>query len=148
LVATLSHEGPYVRVYAAEALASIGPSAASATKFLAAALSDPVPGVRWAACEALASIGPAAQSAVPQLIDALKDEFLYVRIFAAGALGSIGPKAQPAGEALKAAASDPALRDEAEWALSRIAGVTSGEPIASPSAPAPSIASRVASTTL
>jgi hypothetical protein len=63
---------------------------------------------------------------VPQLIEALDDEFLYVRIFAAGALGSIGPKAQTAREALTAAASDPGLRDEAEWALSRIAGVKSG----------------------
>jgi HEAT repeat protein/outer membrane protein assembly factor BamB len=122
LVNTLSHEDPYVRIYAAEALASIGPSAARATSVLAEALRDPIPGVRWAACEALASFGPAAQSAVPQLIEALEDEFLYVRIFAAGALGSIGPKAQSAREALRAAASDPALRDEAEWALSRIAG--------------------------
>ncbi len=126
LVDTLSHDDPYVRVYAAEALASVGPSAASATQVLAAALGDPIPGVRWAACEALASIGPAAQSAVPQLIDALEDEFLYVRIFAAGALGSIGPKAQSAREALKTAADDPALRDEAEWALSRIDGSTNG----------------------
>ena len=122
LVATLSHEDPYVRIYAAEALASIGPGAATATNALAQALGDPVPGVRWAACEALAAIGPAAQSAVPQLIEALEDEFLYVRIFAAGALGSIGPKAATAQEALKAAADDPALRTEAEWALSRIAG--------------------------
>jgi outer membrane protein assembly factor BamB/HEAT repeat protein len=140
LINTLSHTNPYVRVYAAEALASIGPSAASATNALAEALSDPVPGVRWAACEALASIGPAAQSAVPQLIEALEDEFLYVRIFAAGALGNIGPKAQSALvlDALRAAASDPRLRDEAEWALSRIAGVTSGEPLAS-RVPAPSV---------
>jgi len=121
LVDTLSHEDPYVRIYAAEALASIGPNAARATNALAHALADPVPGVRWAACEALAGIGPAAQSAVPQLIDALEDEYLYVRIFAAGALGSIGPKAQAAREALRAAARDPALRSEAEWALSRIA---------------------------
>ena len=122
LVNTLSHEDPYVRIYAAEALASIGPTAAKATAALARALDDPIPGVRWAACEALASIGPAAQSAVPQLIEALEDEFLYVRIFAAGALGSIGPKAQSAREALRAAANDPTLRNEAEWALSRIAG--------------------------
>ena len=122
LVNTLSHEDPYVRIYAAEALASIGPNAVKATNALAEALGDPIPGVRWAACEALASIGPAAQSAVPQLIEALEDEFLYVRIFAAGALGSIGPKAQSAREALRAAANDPALRNEAEWALSRIAG--------------------------
>ena len=40
LVNTLSHEYPYVRVYAAEALASIGPSAASATNVLAGALGD------------------------------------------------------------------------------------------------------------
>jgi outer membrane protein assembly factor BamB/HEAT repeat protein len=122
LAATLSHEDPYVRIYAAEALASIGPNAASATTALAGALADPIPGVRWAACEALASIGPAAQAAVPQLIEALDDEFLYVRIFAAGALGSIGPKAESAREALKAAATDPALRNDAEWALSRITG--------------------------
>ncbi|HEY7444755.1 MAG TPA: HEAT repeat domain-containing protein [Vicinamibacterales bacterium] len=141
LVNTLSHEDPYVRIYAAEALASIGPSAARATNALAAALGDPIPGVRWAACEALASIGPAAQSAVPQLIDALDDEFLYVRIFAAGALGNIGPRAQSARDALRAAAAkDPALRSEAEWALSRIAGVKTGEPVASHVLPAPSVA--------
>jgi HEAT repeat protein/outer membrane protein assembly factor BamB len=146
LVSTLSHENPYVRVYAAEALASIGPRAASATPALARALDDPAPGVRWAACEALGSIGPAAQSAVPQLIEALKDEFLYVRIFAAGALGSIGPKAQSAREALRAAASDPALRSEAEWALSRIAGLTPGEPTPLPSGTAPSVAPRLETT--
>ena len=140
LVNTLSHEDPYVRIYAAEALASIGPSAARATNALSEALGDPIPGVRWAACEALASIGPAAQSAVPQLIEALEDEFLYVRIFAAGALGSIGPKARSAREALRAAANDPALRNEAEWALSRIAGVKSGEPVASHVVSAASVA--------
>src|SRR4029434_8334950 len=139
LVTTLSHEDPYVRVYAAEALASIGPSAASATKVLAEALGDPIPGVRWAACEALASIGPAAQSAVPQLIEALEDEFLYVRIFAAGALGSIGPKAQSAREALRAAANDPTLRNDAQWALSRIAGVKSGGALPPHLVPAPSV---------
>src|SRR5688572_7085174 len=148
LVNTLSHEDAYVRIYAAEALASIGPNAAKATNALAEALGDPVPGVRWAACEALASIGPAAQSAVPQLIEALEDEFLYVRIFAAGALGSIGPKAQSAREALTAAANDPTLRSEAEWALSRIAGVKSGEPVASRVVPAPSVAPQLPTTVL
>jgi outer membrane protein assembly factor BamB len=142
LVTALSHEDAYVRVYAAEALASIGPKASASIRGLARALADPIPGVRWAAGEALASIGPAAQSAVPQLIEALKDEFLYVRICAAGALGSLGPKAQAAREALRAAASDPRMRYEAEWALRRIAGVESGEPVASPAVPAPSVASR------
>src|SRR4030095_65759 len=127
----------YVRIYAAEALASVGPKASAATRDLARALGDPIPGVRWAACEALASIGPAALSAVPQLIEALKDEFLYVRICAAGALGSIGPKAQSATKALRLAASDPALRDEAQWALNRIAGVESGEPVVSAQVHAP-----------
>ena len=140
LVKALSHEEPHVRLYAAEALASIGPKAAKATKDLARAVGDPIPGVRWAACEALASIGPAAQPAVPQLIEALKDEFLYVRICAAGALGSIGPKAQTAREALRVAANDPALRHEAEWALNRIAGVESGEPVVSPLVPAAPVA--------
>jgi outer membrane protein assembly factor BamB/HEAT repeat protein len=123
LVEALSHEDAYVRVYVAEALASIGPTAGATTRDLGRALGDPVPGVRWAAAEALASIGPAAQSAVPQLIEALGDEFLYVRICAAGALGALGPKAQAARDALRAAAKDPAMRDEAEWALDRIAGV-------------------------
>ena len=140
LVTALSHEDPHVRIYAAEALASIGPNAGAATEDLARAVRDPIPGVRWAACEALASIGPAAESAVPQLIEALTDEFLYVRIFAAGALGSIGPKAHTAREALGEAANDPTLRDEARWALNRIAGVESGEPVASPLVPAPSVA--------
>ena len=142
LVTTLSHEDPYVRVYAAEALASVGPRAGVATRDLAGALGDPVPGVRWAAGEALASIGPAALAAVPQLIEALQDEFLYVRICAAGALGSLGPKAQMAREALRLAANDPALRSEAEWALNRIAGVESREPVASPVVPVPSVVSQ------
>jgi outer membrane protein assembly factor BamB/HEAT repeat protein len=140
LVTALSHEDAYVRVYAAEALASIGPKASASTRDLARALGDPIPGVRWAAGEALASIGPAAESAVPQLIEALKDEFLYVRICAAGALGSLGPKAQSARDALRAAASDPTMRDEAEWALDRIAGVEPGRPVISPVVPAPSVA--------
>jgi len=139
LVKTLSHENPYVRVYAAEALASIGPKASAATEELARALDDPIPGVRWAAGEALAGIGPAAQSAVPQLIKALKDEFLYVRICAAGALGSIGPKAQTAREALMASANDPALRNQAEWALKRIAGVESREALGSAYVPAATV---------
>ena len=146
LVKTLSHEDPYVRIYAAEALASIGPKAWTATDELARALDDPIPGVRWAACEALAGIGPGAHSAVPQLIEALNDEFVYVRIFAAGALGSIGPKARTATVALRAAANDPTLRDEAEWALKRIAGVEAGEPVVSPSLPERSIAAQPVTT--
>ena len=142
LVKTLSHDDPYVRVFAAEALASIGPKAAGATGDLARALDDREPGVRWAACEALAGIGPAASSAVPELILALEDEFLYVRMFAAGALGSIGPKAYPALAALKKAATDPAVRSEAEWAVGRIAGVESGTPAVSPIPAGPSIASK------
>ena len=136
LVGALSHEEPHVRLYAAEALASIGPQAAAATKELARAIGDPVPGVRWAACEALGSIGPAAQPAAPRLVEALKDENLYVRVCAAGALGNIGPKAANAVGALQAAANDPALREEAQWALNRIAGAEPGERRLSPAAPA------------
>ena len=146
LVETLSHEDPHVRIYAAEALASIGPKAATAAKNLAEALGDPIPGVRWAAGEALAGIGPAAQLAVPQLIEALKDEFLYVRICAAEALGSIGPKAYTAREALIASANDPVLRDQAEWALNRIAGIDSGTPVVARDLPAPSVPLRLPTT--
>src|ERR1043165_2197328 len=131
LIKTLSHENPYVRIYAAEALASIGPKASLATKDLARALGDPIPGIRWAAGEALGSIGPAAQFAVPQLIEALNDKFLYVRICAAGALGNIGPPARRAAKALRTAANDRKLGSEAEWALNRIAGVESHEPVVS-----------------
>jgi outer membrane protein assembly factor BamB/HEAT repeat protein len=138
LIKALSHGEPHVRLYAAEALASIGPKAAPATRELARAVRDPIPGVRWAACEALASIGPAAQPAVPRLIEALHDDFLYVRICAAGALGSIGPRAQPALGALRAAAADPTLRNEAGWALNRIAGVEPGERVVSAPAAAAS----------
>jgi outer membrane protein assembly factor BamB/HEAT repeat protein len=141
LVKTLAHKDPYVRVYAAEALASIGPGAAKATSALVEALRDPVPGVRWAACEGLASMGPAASRAVPKLIEALQDEFRYVRICAAGALGAIGPKAQSARQALRAATKEPALRQEAEWALSRITGT--GGQSASHVEPAPSVAPTV-----
>ena len=131
LVKTLSHENAYVRIYAAEALASIGPKASAATPDLVRALRDPFPGVRWAAGEALGGIGPAANAAVPQLIKALNDQFLYVRICAIEALGNIGPKAQPAREALRAAANNPALRTQAEWALNRIAGIESGKTVSS-----------------
>ena len=140
LIEALSHREPHVRIYAAEALASIGPKAGAAAKELASALGDPIPGVRWAAGEALAGIGPAAQLAVPQLIEALKDQFLYVRICAAEALGRIGPKAQAAREALIASANEPALRDQAEWALNRIAGIEPAKPVvSSPSLPGPSV---------
>ncbi|HEX6047567.1 MAG TPA: HEAT repeat domain-containing protein [Pyrinomonadaceae bacterium] len=131
LLKTLSHEDPYVRIYAAEALASIGPKASAATPALIKALDDPFPGVRWAAGEALGGIGPAAHSALPQLIKALNDQFLYVRICAIEALGNIGPKAKPAREALRAAANNPALRIQAEWALDRIAGIEFGRAISS-----------------
>jgi HEAT repeat protein/outer membrane protein assembly factor BamB len=137
LVKALSHEEPHVRIYAAEALASIGPGAGAATQDLARALQDPIPGVRWAAGEALAGIGPAAQSAVPQLIEALNDQFLYVRICAATALGSIGPKAQRARKELRTSANDPALRNQAEWALNRIDGIKPGKPGVSRQVPGP-----------
>ena len=138
LVEALSHGEPHVRIYAAEALRS------SVRRRARRFRTSPEPWaidsrVRWAAGEALAGIGPAAQLAVPQLIEALKDEFLYVRICAAGALGSIGPKAQTAREALIASANDFALRDQAEWALNRIAGVEAGKPVVPPHLPEPSV---------
>lgn len=136
LIEALAHTDAHVRLYAAEALASVGPAAVSATTDLAKAVHDPFPGVRWAACEALGSIGPAAASAVPVLIDALTDEFVYVRICAAGALGSMGPAAHAALEPLRAAANDPTLHAEAQWAMNRITGTEPSEHAATP-VPAP-----------
>ena len=144
LVKALSHRDPLVRLYVAEALASIGPDAAAATPELAKALRDPSPGVRWAACEALAAIGPPAAPSVPDLIQALKDEFLYVRICAAGALGSIGSKTEAVLAALKAAANDPALRSEAEWALHQLTGAAPGASSASSEVPGKSAALKMA----
>jgi HEAT repeat protein/outer membrane protein assembly factor BamB len=135
LVKALSHRDPPVRLYVAEALASIGPGAAAATTDLAKVLRDPNPAVRWAACEALAAIGPPAAPAVPELTEALKDKFLYVRICAAGALGSIGSKTEAVFVALKAAATDPAMRSEVEWALHQLTGATPGAQSASSALP-------------
>jgi outer membrane protein assembly factor BamB len=73
------------------------------------------------------------------LIEALKDQFLYVRICAAGALGSIGPKAEKAREALRAAANDRAMRNQAEWALNRIAGIESEKSVVSQHGPASTV---------
>ena len=135
LVKALSHEDPLVRLYVAEALASIGPKAAEATPNLAKALHDPNPSVRWAACEALAAIGPPAAQAVPDLLESLNDEFLYVRICAAGALGSIGSRTQAVLIALNAAANDPALRSEVEWALHQMTNAMPDANSASPALP-------------
>lgn len=137
LAAALSHQNSHVRSYSAEALASVGPAAAGATDRLAITLRDPVPAVRWATCQALASIGPAAAATAPQLVQALNDDFLYVRICAAGALGSMGDKAAAAVEPLRQAARDPTMREEAEWALSRITGI---EPNAATNANLPDVA--------
>ena len=49
-------------------------------------------------------------------------------------------------DALKLAASDPALRDEAEWALQRIAGVEPRGPVISPVVPVPSVAPQLEAT--
>lgn len=136
LVNALSQHDDHLRIYAAEALASIGPAGAAATPTLAKALHDPVAGVRWAACEALAAMGPPAAPAVPRLIAALKDEFLFVRICAAGALGNIGVKAAAAVDPLRAAAAELTMRDEALWALARITGTASQLPSAQPDAAA------------
>ncbi len=124
LVNALSHRDPQVRLYAAEALASVGTDAAAAAPDLAQALRDPSTGVRYAAGEALAAIGPPAAPSIPDLLEALKDDFLYVRICAVGALGSIGSKTEAVLTALKAAANDPAMRTEVEWALRQIMGAT------------------------
>ncbi len=147
LVDALGHDDAHVRLYAAEALAAIGPKASGATSDLSEALHDAVPGVRWAACEALGGIGPAAAPAVPKLIEALRDESLYVRLCAASALGQIGRRAEAARQPLRDAASEPALRFECQWALSRIAETEPAAAAAPPAAITVPVSERRAPTT-
>jgi hypothetical protein len=136
LVDLLRDERVSIRRSAAEAFIDLAPDTESIQPALRRALVDEDSDVAGDAARALGALGEKASPSVRALVEALSHEEPHVRIFAAGALGSIGPKAQAAREALRAAADDPALRGEAEWALKRIAGVASAEPVASPPVPA------------
>ncbi len=109
------------RTYAGDALAAIGPAAAPALPALLQTLDDPDPGVRRAAARAIGGIGPPASiPAMPRLVASLKDRDPHVRTAAATALGTIGLSASNALPALNAARTDPTVRAQAEWAMSRI----------------------------
>jgi hypothetical protein len=96
------------RLEAINALAELGPAAASATPDLVRLLQkDTSEGVRAASAECLGKFGPKAKAAVPALLEAMKkDEFWKVRAEAATALSRMG--AEAAKEAL------PALKEAAK----------------------------------
>ncbi len=119
----LKSGNPVVRRRAADALGSIGQSAAPvAGRGLLEALDDPEPDVRAAAAGAVGSVCRDAESAVPPLIQALRGGNVKVQAGAALALGRYGEKARPAlpllREALKG--GDESLREGALRAVASI----------------------------
>jgi HEAT repeat protein len=97
-----------VRLRAAEALESMGPSAHIALMWLERALQDEDEAVRAKAADAIGQMGPFAKGSVPDLIKALKDKdnTNHVRFRVAVALSLIGPGAKKALPALEEAARE------------------------------------------
>jgi HEAT repeat protein len=104
LVAALRDSDQFMRGYAADALASIGPVAKDAVPALLAALNDPRDEehlhARYKAALALAQIGPDAKVALPALVKALGDEERSVRYAAASVLCGMRADAAEAAPAL------------------------------------------------
>jgi HEAT repeat protein len=92
LTAAVGDSDKYVRLYAAQGLASCGPEAKGATKLLIEAVAkEKDPEVRSQEIRALRYIGPAAIEAVPVLTEALKDPSAEVRSQAEKAIKKIRP---------------------------------------------------------
>jgi HEAT repeat protein len=117
LAAALSDPDELIRIYAAEALGSIGKEAADAVAQLKDALGDREVLVRHFAAAALGSIGPDAKAAVVPLRDLLNDRDPVIRYQAAMALGLVGPEASAAFLELKRALK----REKNRFALTGIA---------------------------
>jgi HEAT repeat protein len=86
-------EAKGLRIEAVQALAAIGPAAATAVPGLMASLKDSDATVRAASALALGRVGPAAKRAARLLGDALRDDDAEVRRQASTALGEVGPAA-------------------------------------------------------
>ena len=115
-ITTLGDEDPSVRSRAADALGTLGESAAEAVPHLIQALSDSYEPVRLNAAYTLGAIG---EPSVPQLIETLGDENGSTRRMAAYALAAVGAPAVPAlSEALQH--TTDTVRIEATYALAQI----------------------------
>lgn len=90
LVDLMREHGAPVRGDAFNALANLGPRAASAVPELLEMLNGDQPELRRDAAWILGTIGPAAESAVPSLTSLLQDPDPRLRDVAARALGQIG----------------------------------------------------------
>jgi HEAT repeat protein len=106
-----------VRVKALEAIAALGPAAASAVPALKEAVADGTTMVRCIACNALGAIGAGARPAMAALREALEDEILDVRYDAWAAIGKIDPP--PAGTAKQLAVDLAAKRLGDRWQAAR-----------------------------
>ncbi len=116
LIAALRDGDAPVRSHAADALGTLGESAAEAIPLLIQALRDDYEPVRLNAAYALGAIG---EPAVPQLIETLADENGPTRRMAAYALAAVGASAVPAlSEALQH--TEDAVRIEAAYAFAQI----------------------------
>ena len=116
LIAALRDGDAPVRSHAADALGTLGESAAEAIPLLIQALRDDYEPVRLNAAYALGAIG---EPAVPQLIETLADENGPTRRMAAYALAAVGTSAVPAlSEALQH--TEDAVRIEATYAFAQI----------------------------
>ncbi|MGH7174656.1 MAG: HEAT repeat domain-containing protein [Gemmataceae bacterium] len=112
------------RIHAVVALGKLGSDAKEAVPDLIKMLAE-APGkagpIRFHAATALGQIGAEAKEAVPALVKLLNDKKAGPgRRTVVVALGRIGPAAKDAVDALKKARGEPALREAADKALTRI----------------------------
>jgi HEAT repeat protein len=106
-VKRLQEKDPAARREAMQALAAIGPDAATAAPAILRGLDDDDTAVREGALDALAGIGPAAKAAVPTLVRALADKDVQYRDKAIKALDAIGASDVAIVTALAGALIDP-----------------------------------------
>jgi HEAT repeat protein len=111
-----------VRIEAAHALGKIGEKAATASRALAAVVREPSSGdiLRGEAAWALTRVGPLAPGVVAALDAAAHDRSGHVGVRAAEALWKVSGEASRATRALARWLEDPAVRNAAAQALSRI----------------------------
>jgi HEAT repeat protein len=122
LVKGLTSRDNVVRAQTAEALGTIGATAADTVPALIEALKDSNDRVRVKAAQALGKMGEAAAESVPALIQALRDEDSRVGTQAAQALGQVGETARAALPALQDALRhlNVELRAQAASALGKL----------------------------